>query len=93
MVEGGREGGREGGGGRIFPMLGKICALGSVSVWLPSLHCPLWCFIQKTLVVASHFILKGQSGNPARIERETMSSKTKRKTTKQSKAHISLYKG
>ena len=52
-----------------------------------------WCFIQKTLVVASHFILKGQSGNPARIERETMSSKTKRKTTKQSKAHISLYKG
>ena len=39
----------------------------------------LWCFIQKTLVLASHFILKRQSGNPARIERETMSSKTKRK--------------
>jgi hypothetical protein len=50
----------------------------------------LWRFIQKTLVLASHFILKGQPGNPAWIERETMSYQMKSSKQNQKKKYMSV---
>lgn len=65
-------------------------AIGQITALIASLTiCCVYYYLSRHLKLQKEW----QSGNPARIERETMSSKTKRKTTKQSKAHISLYKG